>query len=304
MINLKVTHFKTHKKGDTLDNCQDAFAINQKIDRYAIADGATLSFFPKEWAELLVSHFCNPEEPDFSFENFNWCDWIKPIQQRWLEKVSKIVQENKSYLLVDRLSNYESALSTFIGMEFNKERDSWNAIVIGDSCLFHRNENESEFISYPLKSLEDFQFRPNSFASFERDNPVGDSPKEYEGFAKPGDIFILATDALSKYIFMHNEIGKKDFIFKELLQIENPKHFEEFVKNARNAELKLVNDDVTLMVISVVEKINQEEDGNNCKKNEYDMQGLSQTDNGTLDFLIWLIILGLLGFLLVSSMFN
>lgn len=302
MINLKVTHFKTHKKGDTLDNCQDAFAINQKIGRYAIADGATLSFFPKEWAELLVSHFCNPEEPDFSFEDFNWCDWIKPIQQRWLENVSKIVQENKSYLLVDRLSNYESALSTFIGMEFNNERDSWNAIVIGDSCLFHIRE--SEFNSYPLKSLEDFQYRPNSFASFENDNPVGDSPEIINGDVNPDDIFIIATDALSKYIFMHNEIGKRDFIIKELLQIENPKHFEEFVQNARNAELKLVNDDVTLMVVSVMEEINQEEDGNNYKKNAYDMHGLSQSDSDTLDFLIWLIILGLLGFLLVSSMIN
>ena len=49
---------------------------NDEKGRYAIADGATRSFFPKEWATLLVEHFC--ESTDFSLAKTDWRDWIGP----------------------------------------------------------------------------------------------------------------------------------------------------------------------------------------------------------------------------------
>lgn len=290
MIKLKVRSFKTHKKGETLDDCQDAYALNGEIGRYAVADGATLSFFPKEWAELLVDCFCCPKNIYLSLENENWEDWIEPIQQEWLEYVSKTVQESKTYMLVDRLSRLESALSTFIGIEFNEDKEEWKALIIGDSCLFHRNG--SEFKSYPLKKLEDFPHRPNSFASFPKDNPVGDPPKIISGKVSPGDIFILATDALSKWIIQHDEARNLNNILERLKKIENNGQFEQFVDQARNEEVHLVNDDVTLMFISVEEPElpeDKEETKNIASENVQPMSDL-------ISFLFWVILAGVFGF--------
>ncbi len=291
MIKLKVKHFKTHKKGETKDDCQDDYAHNQDIGRYAIADGATLSFFPKEWARLLVDCFCDKKEIYLSLEDENWEEWIEPIQQEWLEYVSKTVQESKTYMLVDRLSRLESALSTFIGIEFNRDKEEWKALIIGDSCLFH--QSESEFRSYPLQKLEDFPHRPNSFASFPKEKPVGDTPEIISGKASPGDIFILATDALSKWIIQHDEARNLNNILERLKKIENNGQFEQFVDQARNEEVRLVNDDVTLMFISV-EESELSEDKEDTKN--ISSENVQPTSN-LISFLFWVILAGVFGFI-------
>jgi len=66
-----------------------------------------------------------------------------------------------------------------------------------------------------------------------------------------GDLhFILATDALSEYIFKSFEQGKD--IFRILLSISSQAEFEDFVAEARGAmDLKMKNDDVTLVILKV-----------------------------------------------------
>lgn len=292
MIELKVKPFKTQKRGETRADCQDHCDHNEETGRYAVADGATLSFFPKEWAELLVNRFCYPRNVNLSLKDENWEDWLEPIQQEWLESVSNTVQDSKSYILVDRLSQLESALSTFIGIEFNRDEGKWKALIIGDSCLFHHSGYEFE--SYLFKNLDDFPYRPNSFASFLKDNPIGGPPKFFEGKASIGDVFILATDALAKWIIQHHEDDNIDSILDRLKQIENHEQFEQFVEQARNEEVRLVNDDVTLMLISV-EDYEFSEDKE--ETNEYFFENIQPTSNIAC-FLFWSILVGIFGFIL------
>ncbi len=291
MNKLKVSHFKTHKKGETIDDCQDDYGLNEENGRFAVADGATLSFFPKEWAELLVKYYCNKKDENLTLNEKNWKEWIKPIQQEWIELVSKIVQESKSYILVDRLSQHESALSTFIGIEFNRERSEWDALIIGDSCLFHLRN--SKCISFPLKKSDDFPYRPDSFASFPKDNPVGGPPRKENGTIIPGDILILATDALSKWILQNYEAKGLSPIIDKLTNLEQQEQFEYFVEQARNDELRLVNDDVTLMVISIEEcEISDDHEGVNNIPNED-----SQTISKLISFIFWAFLAGVFGFI-------
>ena len=74
MIKLSTNRYITHKKGETLDDCQDAVQSNHDRARYAIADGTTRSLFPKMWADLLVNDFC--EDTTLSLEKQNWEEWI------------------------------------------------------------------------------------------------------------------------------------------------------------------------------------------------------------------------------------
>ncbi|MCY3550838.1 MAG: protein phosphatase 2C domain-containing protein [Candidatus Poribacteria bacterium] len=251
MVKLKSNKFITHKKGGTLTDCQDAIELNEDISRYAVADGATRSFYPKIWAELLVKGFC--EETTLSLESLEekegWKEWINPLRQKWLKQVTLRVQKTKRFIHIDRLSKLESAASTFIGLEIDKTEAEWKAMIIGDSCLFHIGESGLKE-SYLIKKSEDFTNRPGIFTSFEKDN--SDEPIFVAGQTNHGDIFILATDALSKWIIQHKEIGELGDALKQLLCIDCWEQFNDFVEKAREAEnIRLANDDVAFMLISV-----------------------------------------------------
>ncbi len=255
MIKLKAKSFIVHKKSETFDDCQDAWAAicilgqehEQNIERYAVADGATRSFYPKQWAELLVKNYC--EATGSTLAEGNLEEWICPIQKEWYEQIEKRVNEQNKYFLTNRFNKGESAVSTFIGLEIDKSNEEWKALIIGDSCLFHKSD--AEFKSYLIENSADFTNRPDAFASFPKDDPIG-CPKFIDNKMKPGDTFILATDALAKWIVQHKEKGKIEEALTQLNALETDEQFYQFVDEARqNTEISLDNDDVTLMLISV-----------------------------------------------------
>ncbi len=247
---------RTHKESETITDCQDFFHQNLEQHCIAIADGASQSFYPSLWAELLVNHFC--QNPDITPEN--WQLWLKPIQEKWLQKVQEKVETAQRDLTpvwvtnINRLNRRDSATSTFIGLKFldNKIKVS----LVGDSCLFivkNHDYKNTLIASYPLENSQDFGNRPEYFASYEKDNDfkpqlfdlLFENQKNSEKY-----YFILATDALSEFIFQCLE-NEKD-IWDYLIAISSENEFESFVKEVRNSQdVKMKNDDVTLMILEV-----------------------------------------------------
>ena len=291
MIRLTATSFIIHKEAENPDDCQDACAQNDGKGRYAIADGVTRSFFPKEWATLLVEHFC--ESANLLLAKKDWRVWIGPIQQKWYEQVEEKVNVRNLYYLTNSFNTKESAASTFIGIEFNKDNTEWEAMIVGDSCLFHKSG--SGFDSYLIENSADFTNRPEVFASFDKDNHF--EPKFIHGSTNPDDTFILATDALAKWILEHKEIGKLDAALDRLKAIETDEKFYQFVHEARHDEaIRLVNDDVTLMLISVEDNQSPEYTGPEVLS-ETHTQGPSQQQDILLRILSGGIFAGVFAFL-------
>ena len=248
MITIKVFPFITHKKAESSDDCQDAIKVNEDISRYAVADGATRSFFPKWWAELLVEYFCG--RPDSFLSEEGWKEQLIPIQEKWYRRVEERVKSRNLFYLTNSLNTREPAVSTFIGLEVDKTTLEWQAVIIGDSCLFHKSANG--FKSYLIEKSEDFTSHPEVFASFPEKNHY--SPTFISGGFQSGDVFILATDALAKWILQHNEVDNIEAVLNQLKQIETDEQFNRFVDHEREHEnIRLVNDDVTLMLITVEE---------------------------------------------------
>ena len=137
-----------------------------------------------------------------------------------------------------------------MGLEIDRAKAEWKAMIIGDSCLFHIEGGELKEI-YLVKKSEDFTNRPEVFASFAKDSPY--EPIFVTGQINSDDMFILATDALAKWIIQHEEAGKLEDVLKHLISIHGRKQqFDGFVEKARETEgIRLANDDVTLMLISV-----------------------------------------------------
>ena len=291
MLKLTAKSFRTHKEAEDLDNCQDACARNDEKGRYAIADGATRSFFPKEWATLLVKHFC--ESVDLSLVKTDWRDWIGPIQQKWYEQVEEKVSERNLFYLTNSFNAKESAVSTFIGIEFNKDNGVWEAMIVGDSCLFHKSD--SEFKSYLIENSADFTNHPEVFASFAKDDHS--EPTFIHGNANPGDTFILATDALAKWILEHKEIGKLDAALDRLKVMETDEKFYQFAHEARHDEaIRLVNDDVTLMLISVEDTQKPEHTRQEAPSETHTQEPAQQQQDTLSRILSWGIFAGVFAF--------
>ena len=241
---------RTHKEMETISGCQDNFSYNEAKNCFAIADGATQSFYSSIWSKLLVDYFCeNPQ-----IDKNNWQEWLELIQQKWLEEVRAELEKAKSgnnfawIEIYNGLERSKSATSTFIGLQFIENQAKIS--IVGDSCLFIFQGNQL-IQTYLLKKSTNFNDRPGYFGSRSKNND--DYEPEFLDielkYKQDSDklYFVLATDALAEYILKYTE-QQRD-ILTTLLTIQE---FENFVKSARhNGTIKMKNDDVTLMILEV-----------------------------------------------------
>lgn len=297
---------RTHKKNESITDCQDCFQINEAGNCFAIADGASQSFYPNIWAERLVNNFC--QNPEINLQN--WQTWLAPIQNEWLQevqqRVTKAETEKRPVWVTNknRLNFQEAATSTFIGLQFldNQVKVS----IVGDSCLFILKGNELKQ-TYLLKSSKDFNDRPAYFASYPKNNQYEpsffdihlDSKKSQDCF-----YFILATDALSEYIFQCRE--HKTNIFDTLLKISSQEQFENFVAEVRNAEhIRMKNDDVTLITLELSDmslalgytKVKREKNGGNLSEKPKTKKSFEQLEKENRSLKQQRFVLGILAVL-------
>ncbi|MCZ8119581.1 MAG: protein phosphatase 2C family protein [Microcystis sp. LE18-22.4A] len=244
---------RTHKEMETISGCQDNFSYNEAKNCFAIADGATQSFYSSIWSKLLVDYFFeNPQ-----IDKNNWQEWLKPIQEQWLEEVKAELQKAKSgnnfawIEIYNGLNGFQPATSTFIGLQFIENQAKVS--IVGDSCLFIF-QGDKLIKTYLLQKSADFNNRPGYFGSYPKNN--NDYKPEFLDielkYKQPSDklYFVLATDALAEYIFKYTE-QQRD-ILTTLLKISSEQEFENFVKYARQDDtIKMKNDDVTLMILEV-----------------------------------------------------
>jgi len=254
---------RTHKEMETISGCQDNFSCNEAKNCFAIADGATQSFYSSIWSKLLVNYFCeNPQ-----IDKNNWQEWLKPIQQKWLEKVTAELGKAKSdnnpawIEIQNCLSRFESATSTFIGLQFLENQAKVS--IVGDSCLFIFRGNQL-IKTYLLEKSTDFNNQPGYFGSRSKNN---DHEPEFLDiklkYKQHSDklYFVLATDALAEYIFKYTE-QRRDILTTLLkinpqqeFDINSQQEFENFVTSARHDNtIKMKNDDVTLMILEVSDR--------------------------------------------------
>jgi len=238
------------KKNETPKDCNDRIEHNLSNYRFCVADGATRSFYSSIWAALLVKYFCSQKfDNKILFKKKDWKKWLIPIQKKWRKIVKERVAKNNKYFLVNRLNQRESAVSTFAGLEFHNKKGflSWQAMIIGDTCLFHIKSNQSGTYSierHLLKDASQFDSFPDFFASYEKDNRY--EPTFLKGKCHSGDYFVIATDALSQWIMSYLDINKL-FPLPTLRKISK-KTLEEL---RENKDVKLENDDVAIIVIKI-----------------------------------------------------
>jgi hypothetical protein len=256
-VEASVTAFKLPKRGNSVEECEDAIEHSLEHNRFAIADGATESSFADRWAQSLVGQFVNnpplgDPPPEATIEA-----WLLPQQMAWHQAIKWTelpwYAEEKAR---------KGAFATFLGMEFSNNETLWHKIVayafpgdelvwtsiaVGDSCLFQVRRNDLVSV-FPVEKAEDFNSRPLLFSSNRINNSSAlKDVRTKNGVCKPGDRFFLATDAIAKWILTKVEAGEPPW--ETLLGLKTEAEFEQFT-NAQRDNQSMRNDDTTLAIIT------------------------------------------------------
>jgi len=256
--------FWVPKQGNSPDEYEDAYSCAAEEGRFAIADGATESSFAEIWAQVLVRQFSTTPPNGSPPTSRTLIDWLDPLQKEWHANIN---WQHLPWYAEEKAKM--GAYATLLGLKFqiNKETKSpslmdkmfsvfkkpeppktnWEALAVGDSNLFQVRDN-SLLRAFPMEKAEDFNSRPMLLSS----NPDNNKPLwAHVAFLQADcyeqDIFILATDALSKWILERHEAGTRPW--NTLTAIKTDAEFEKFVNDLRkNTQLR--NDDTTLMVFA------------------------------------------------------
>ena len=245
-IPLRWQALQLWKQGNAAADYEDAGAGDVPNGRFAIADGASEASFAAIWARLLVESFiAAPGKPWRSL------DWVGPLRRQWAAQVDGLAlpwyAEEKREL---------GAFATFLGLVFRRSavepHGYWRALAVGDCCLFHTCGGRL-VQAFPLTRSADFGNRPRLLRSRPQGPDELDARREQaHGRWKPGDRFLLMTDALAQWFLLRTEQGEDPLAeIRGLLEETAPEAaFAEWVREQRDQSL-LRNDDVTLIVIDV-----------------------------------------------------
>jgi serine/threonine protein phosphatase PrpC len=250
------------KVNESPSDCQDSLAANVAIGLFAVADGVASTFYPAEWSKLLVDQFCydNSRANLDLFQTQNWREWLLPIQDKWYSMINEKVSKKTgidSLHLRNSLISRDPAASTFVGLQINADNNNqgnqtWQAMLIGDSCLFHFSNGK--FTSQLMRRSQDFDYHPQYFSSIR--STSNNNPTFLKGKFEIGDVFVLATDKLAEWILVQYEKGEETWnkTWQALMNIKNYRELFTFVTNAReNTVNPMEDDDVALIVLSCTE---------------------------------------------------
>jgi hypothetical protein len=252
---LCVQAFWLPKTGNTVEEYEDAFECAPQVGRLAIADGATESSFAGRWARSLVQAYVATSPVDATLGVRKLQEWLEPLQREWCESIN---WEQLPWFAEEKAR--VGAFSTFLGLDL-KIQDygcdlitpyRWNAVAVGDSCLF-QVRNGSLLIAFPMRRAKEFSNSPLLLSSNPVHNQyVWDGVLSMEGDYIPDDLFLLATDALAHWFLARYEVGENPWAI--LSNIEEQADFEDFVTHLRQERL-IRNDDTTLLTIRLIPDI-------------------------------------------------
>ena len=249
------------KKGNSAEEYEDAFGCAEEQGVFAIADGATESSFSEIWAQVLTRQYVSSPPAGAPPGQSVLQDWLTPLQREWHANINW-----------DRLPWYaeekarSGAFAALLGIKFltltaeppptffsrllggfmkqQPKFPRWQALAIGDSNMFHVRGNEL-IRSFPLQRAEEFNSRPMLVGSNPaRNNNIWGQVQFVEDEYRPGDIFIMATDALAKWFLDRHESGSKPWNTLGALKSEGD--YQQFVAELREKS-QIRNDDTTLM---------------------------------------------------------
>jgi hypothetical protein len=239
------------KIGEQKTDIQDVCGSSTDGSLAAIADGASTSLWPREWANILVEHFCHDNQDSIAKIHEGWEEWLRPLQEEWRQHSLKIKKDSTIPWYAQGSREKDHGSATFVGLKFRPPNQAgeriWEALAVGDSCLFQIKANSDKLVAFPLETSEQFTTVTNCFHSLPEYKSY--PPAFTDGLYEAGDIFLLATDALAEWII--KDCKNDQPRWEKLISVASQEEFTNFINQLRD-EKRIKNDDTTLLRLKVV----------------------------------------------------
>ena len=238
----RVFSVRIAKHGNSLDECEDAVAVDPRRGVLAVADGASSSFGAGSWAETLAKQFITTPPKPLSVGSF--ATWLGDA--RGAAPVEGGGDADNPNGWWSEQGARHGAFSTVVGAAIMSDGDTRVATVmcLGDSCAFVLTGAPGERVvrrSVPYEDAEQFGSHPSllgSMADRQHDEPTWTAIP-----TAPGDLLVLASDAVSEWLlgdpkrFQLLDGTEPDAIASRLI--------------AERTNGKMVNDDLTIAVLEL-----------------------------------------------------
>jgi hypothetical protein len=246
MLGLRIQTFSLPKQDHQQEEYEDAWACNTPVTRLALADGASDAFESRLWAQALVQAFIR-EPPAQHCETL--LDWLATPTQVWKEGIH---WERLPWYAEEKARR--GAFATLLGVSFawpgaNSTGEAgaiaqWQAIALGDVCLF-QIRGEEVMAHFPIEQATDFGTTPPLLSTrLEYNRRTLEALRTSTGECQPGDLFVLATDALAAWFLRQVEGGERPWQYLVGLTDDI---FTTLVTCLRQ-DGAMRNDDVTLVI--------------------------------------------------------
>lgn len=197
--NMEINVLQLHKKDvEVFDKIEDKVSINTTNGTLAVSDGATQGFCSGIWADVVTTEFTGA--PVFSADNF--CNLtLKNSVAKYSHRIDSLpVNENKVFARLLDEKKKDGGYSTFVGLQFFKERHV-KVLCVGDSNLFYVVNRSIQ--SVPSASLEELN---NSSTFINSRHVIEDKVdrsivKAFQLNVSNGGEMFIVTDAIARYLF-------------------------------------------------------------------------------------------------------
>ncbi|HEY1186892.1 MAG TPA: hypothetical protein VGE74_04500 [Gemmata sp.] len=230
------------KMGNTPEQWEDAYSLDETNGAAAIADGASSGIYCSIWAQQLSQRFLT-DRPD-ARDPVALNRWVNGLRTEWRTAINYSNLNWSKQAKVDQVG----AAATLLGLELGPAGPSgarpWRACAVGDASLFWVRRGEL-LATFPVVAADQFGSAP----LLVRSNPgFRTVAVAAAGTCEPGDRFVLATDAVAARLFKSTQGGSG----------VDWGRFEALPEDEWRAELDvlrrgndMVNDDCTLVVLRV-----------------------------------------------------
>ncbi len=249
------------KAGRSFADCEDAYFPSDpnnleiyeaahddvEIFRAAVCDGATDSIFSKLWAQLLAQGYGTGKlGSDISAQSIvqeqnEWHDFLSKQQLPWYA-------EEKAEL---------GAFAALVGLTITSEPKQWNALALGDCCIF-QIRNGTCLSAFPITTSAKFSNFPLLLCSVaERNSDVFSNKHTVTDRTwQSGDQFFLMSDTVACWFLSQIETGNEHVVIPALNSVQTLEAFTALVNQARttigaDGSVLMRDDDVTVTILSV-----------------------------------------------------
>ena len=227
---------------------EDQYLVDRAQLRFALSDGASVSYDPATWAELLCKKYV--DDPDIS------TSWIEDAVRSYNGAVDRDALPWMKQAAFD-----QGSFASLIGLSINIDDKTINLTAFGDSNVLIMKEGIVTE-RFPISDVEEFSRSPNLLCTVGRENTyitedlisTGKRTFDLKTVVDEDKIAILmATDALSAWVMRTDTEARLNSLFA----ITEQEKFAELVRDERQkGDLKI--DDTTMITIRITRDISPE----------------------------------------------